>query len=193
MAVSPRWSTARRTSTPASRAFRRCRSAELDVRPIGRGELDAVSRDLSDRPASIHRERLELQEQGDSLYLIAWSSDRAVGHVFMGWSPRDVVHWFERRMEPWIRDLWVPPEHRRRGIGRALMDRAEKELRSRGFDSLWFDTGIDEGYAAARALYEDMGYRRASGEFIISARIPAGVESDRPWVDIVFQISKRLP
>jgi hypothetical protein len=71
-------------------------------------------------------------------------------------------------------------------------ERAEDELRSRGFTSLWFDTGIDEGYAAARALYEEMGYRRASGEFVISARIPADVESDRAWVDIVFQMSKRL-
>jgi hypothetical protein len=72
------------------------------------------------------------------------------------------------------------------------MERVEQELLARGFESLWFDTGISDGYAAARALYEDMGYRRASGEFVISARIPAGVVSDRPWVDIVFQMSKRL-
>jgi hypothetical protein len=76
------------------------------------------------------------------------------------------------------------------------MDRAEQEMLSRGFLSLWFDAGIDDGYAAARALYEDMGYRRASGNFVISARIPAGAEpersSDRARVDIVFQMSKRL-
>jgi len=95
-------------------------------------------------------------------------------------------------MEPWIRDLFVLPGDRRRGIGRALMERAEEELRSRGFGSLVFDTGIDDGYAAARAMYEQMGYRRASGDFIISARIPAGMESDRPWVDIVFEMAKSL-
>jgi hypothetical protein len=72
------------------------------------------------------------------------------------------------------------------------MERAEYELRSRGFRSLWLDTGIDEGYAAARAMYEGMGYRRASGDFVISARIPPEVESDRAWVDIVFQMSKSL-
>jgi GNAT superfamily N-acetyltransferase len=115
-----------------------------------------------------------------------------IGHVFVGWSPRDVVHSIERRMEPWIRDLLVVPEHRRHGAGRALMERAEQEVLSRGFRSLWFDTGIDEGYTAARALYEDTGYRRASGDFVISARIPADVESDRPWVDVVFQMTKRL-
>jgi GNAT superfamily N-acetyltransferase len=151
-----------------------------------------VCRDLSDRPASVHRERLELQERGDFLYLIAWSGDRAIGHVFVGWSPRDVVHWIERRMEPWIRDLVVVPEHRRHGAGQALMKWAEQEMLSRGFASLWFDTGIDDGYAAARALYEGRGYRRVSGDFVISARIPAGVQSDRAWVDIVFQMTKRL-
>jgi GNAT superfamily N-acetyltransferase len=95
-------------------------------------------------------------------------------------------------MEPWIRDLFVDPEHRRHGAGRALMERVEQELIVRGFDSVWFDTGIDDGYAAARALYEDMGYRRASGNFVISARIPADMESDGAWVDIVFQMAKRL-
>jgi GNAT superfamily N-acetyltransferase len=95
-------------------------------------------------------------------------------------------------MEPWIRDLAVPPDHRRRGIGRTLMERVEQELLARGFDSLWFDTGTSDGYTAARSLYEGMGYRRASHEFVISARIPAGVESERPWVDVVFQMCKSL-
>ena len=72
------------------------------------------------------------------------------------------------------------------------MDRAEREVLSRGLGSLWLDTGVDEGYAAARALYESIGYRRASGDFVISARIRAGQESDRPWVDIVYQMSKSL-
>jgi GNAT superfamily N-acetyltransferase len=141
---------------------------------------------------ALHRERLELQELGESVYLIAWRGGKAIGQVFVGWSSRDVVHWIERRMEPWIRDLWVIPKHRRHGAGRALMDRAEQEVLARGFESLWFDTGVDDGYAAARALYESMGYRRASGDFVISARIPAGQDSDRPWVDIVVQMSKSL-
>ena len=181
-------------STPGSRTSRRCRSAEpgIEVRPISQEDLGAVCRDLSDRTEAIHRERLELQERDGFLYLIAWREAHAVGHVFVGWSPRDVVHWIERRTEPWIRDLAVPPEHRRRGVGRALMERVEQELLGRGFASLWFDTGISDGYAAARSLYEGMGYRRASGEFVISARMPTSVESERPWIDIVFQMSKRL-
>jgi GNAT superfamily N-acetyltransferase len=95
-------------------------------------------------------------------------------------------------MEPWIRDLWVAPEQRRRGVGRALMERAEQELKARGFDSLWFDTGIGESYAAARTLYEDMGYRRVSGEFILSARVLADSGPDRLFAGIVFQMSKSL-
>jgi GNAT superfamily N-acetyltransferase len=177
---------------PVSPTFRRCRSADVEIHPISEEELGAVCRDLDDRPATVHRERLELQERGGFLYLIAWSGDRAIGHVFVGWSARDVVHWIERRTEPWIRDLAVIREHRRLGAGRALMERAEEEVLSRGFRWLWFDTGIDDGYAAARALYEEMGYRRASGNFVISARIPAGVESDRAWVDVVFPMTKRL-
>jgi GNAT superfamily N-acetyltransferase len=100
---------------------------------------------------------LDLQDRGDSLYLIAWSGDDAVGRVFIGWSPRDIVHLIERRMEPWIRDLFVSEKHRGSGFGRDLMDAAEAALVEHGFDSVWFDTGISDGYAAARALYESMG------------------------------------
>ncbi len=70
-----------------------------------------------------------------------------------------------------VDDLWVEPSDRRRGVGRALMLALEAEARSDGIDGVGLDTGLDEGYAAARRLYADLGYVQVTGPFVVSARL----------------------
>jgi GNAT superfamily N-acetyltransferase len=194
MAVSRRWSTARRTSTPASRTSRRCRSADpqLEVRPISEEDFDAVCRALPGWPPSRHRDRFDKQLAGDFLYLIGWVGDAVAGHVSVEWTPRNTSSFIERRGLPGVFGLEVVPHHRGKGFGRALMLAVEEELRSRGFAEVWLDTGVSEGYAAARRMYDGLGYRRLRGDYVISARVPDDVETDRLWVDVVFQMTKRL-
>ena len=56
-----------------------------------------------------------------------------------------------------ITTLYVDPERRRRGIGRALVDAAAAELRDDGCDVavLW----VYEGNAAGRAFYAAVGFQ----------------------------------
>ncbi len=63
-------------------------------------------------------------------------------------------------MKPlWILyDLFVAPESRRRGLGRALMDCASALARQTGASCLALETAKDN--LAAQALYEQLGYRR---------------------------------
>ena len=135
---------------------------------------------------------MEEQLRGALLYLIAWQADRVVGRVSVEWTERNTSSFIERRGLPGIFGLEVLPEHRGAGIGRALMLAVERELLARGFDSVWLDTGVNEDYAAGRRLYDRLGYRRLGGDYVISARVPADVKADRPWLDIVFQMTKRL-
>jgi GNAT superfamily N-acetyltransferase len=177
------------------RTCRRCRSAaesDLEIRPISEADFDAVCRDLPGWPPSRHRDRLEKQLAGDFLYLIGWIGDVAAGHVSVEWTPRNTSGEIERRGLPGVFGLEVVPEQRGRGLGRALMIAVEEKLRTRGFSGVWLDTGLSEEYAAARTLYDRLGYRVLGGDYIISARIPEGVESERPWIDVVFQMTKQL-
>jgi GNAT superfamily N-acetyltransferase len=135
---------------------------------------------------------MEKQGRGDLLYLIAWLGDVAVGHVTVEWGARNTSSDVERRGLPGVFGLEVLEQHRGKGIGRALMLAVERELLVRGFDGAWLDTGVSDDYAAARRLYDRLGYRALGGDYVISARIPEGVESDRLWVDVVFQMTKRL-
>ena len=53
-----------------------------------------------------------------------------------------------------IKALWIDPAHRRRGVGRQLVDHAFAEARRRGCHSAWLDTSNP---AAAR-FYQALGF-----------------------------------
>ncbi|HEX5354079.1 MAG TPA: GNAT family N-acetyltransferase [Rhodanobacteraceae bacterium] len=62
----------------------------------------------------------------------------------------------------WIlNDLFVAPEGRRRGVARALMDRARSFATESGALHLVLETAEDN--APAQALYESLGYTRETG------------------------------
>ena len=56
-----------------------------------------------------------------------------------------------------LKRLFVRPEARGRGVGRALMERAEQEARSRGYDALVLTTSA-EMMPLAQRLYDALGY-----------------------------------
>jgi ribosomal protein S18 acetylase RimI-like enzyme len=57
----------------------------------------------------------------------------------------------------YVSDLVVLPAWRRRGIGRALLQRAEEYARAAGMDAIGI--GVMAANRAARQLYEAAGYR----------------------------------
>ena len=61
-----------------------------------------------------------------------------------------------------LNDLFVAPTARKRGVARALMDRARDFAVEKGALRLILETAEDND--AAQALYESLGYVRESGE-----------------------------
>jgi ribosomal protein S18 acetylase RimI-like enzyme len=64
-------------------------------------------------------------------------------------------------LEAYLQELYVVPELRGRGIGRALLQRAMDLSRERGADGIDLNTG--ETDTAARGLYESMGFTNREG------------------------------
>jgi ribosomal protein S18 acetylase RimI-like enzyme len=58
----------------------------------------------------------------------------------------------------WLNDLFVLPEARGRGAGRALLDAAGAHAQASGAARLMLETGADNAYA--QGLYERYGYTR---------------------------------
>jgi ribosomal protein S18 acetylase RimI-like enzyme len=60
-----------------------------------------------------------------------------------------------------LAELYVVPDRRGRGLGRALMTSAIELARREGADHMDLSTGADD--VAARALYESLGFRNREG------------------------------
>lgn len=106
---------------------------------------------------------------------------------------RAVVDTVESHGLPVLYDLEVMPAYRRGGTGRALVRTAEAEGRARGFARLRLGTGIDDGYAQARALYRSLGWVEEPDSLCLeSARIPTDEGSSRVYLEIVTAWWKEL-
>ena len=64
-------------------------------------------------------------------------------------------------LECYLAELYVVPERRGRGQGRALMEEAIREARERGADTM--EIGVDKPDLPARRLYESLGFTNRSG------------------------------
>jgi ribosomal protein S18 acetylase RimI-like enzyme len=65
-------------------------------------------------------------------------------------------------LECYLAELYVIPERRGQGLGRALMEAAIELARREGADHM--DLGTSEDDVAARALYESLGFTNREGK-----------------------------
>ena len=130
------------------------------IREAGAQDADLVARLLRafnaeyDDPAppqELMAERIRvLLEHGDTVILLAGEPPCALSLTRFRpglWSPK---------LEAYLAELYVVPERRGQGIGRALMERTMVVARERGADTMELGTG--EGDVAARGLYESLGF-----------------------------------
>ena len=64
-------------------------------------------------------------------------------------------------LDAYLEELYVVPERRGRGMGRALLEAAMEHARARGAARI--DLGTSEDDVAARALYESTGFTNREG------------------------------
>lgn len=85
---------------------------------------------------------------------LAWEGDEAIGLACLSalWT---LEH---GGASMWLDELYVSPEHRGRGVGRALLLHAMAYARNTGCIAL--DLEVDEEHARAANLYEREGFRR---------------------------------
>jgi ribosomal protein S18 acetylase RimI-like enzyme len=122
---------------------------EIRVLRVGDDRLVAAASHLFDGPATPEATARFLGETGHHL-LIAYEADRAVGFV----SGVEVTH-PDKGTEMFLYELAVDEAFRRRGIGRALVERLAALARDAGCYGMWVVT--DDDNRAARVTYERTG------------------------------------
>ena len=137
-----------------------------EVRPGEVGDADAIARLLRDfnrefdEPTpELHQltERVrELLAQGEISVLLAGTGPDGIAVL------RFRPEIWTRALECHLAELFVVPERRGEGLGRALVVEAIELARRKGAD--YMDVGTGEDDVAARALYESLGFSNRGGK-----------------------------
>ncbi|HVD56175.1 MAG TPA: GNAT family N-acetyltransferase [Thermoleophilaceae bacterium] len=141
-------------------------NAPPEVRPGQVGDADAIARLLRDFNREFDEPAPELDElagrvrellgQGEITVLLAGPGPDGI--AVLRFRPKI----WARALECHLAELFVVPERRGQGLGRALVVQAIELARSKGAD--YMDLGTGEDDAAARALYESLGFSNRGGK-----------------------------
>jgi GNAT superfamily N-acetyltransferase len=129
------------------------RVAEIeDAESIGQllHEFNSEFNDPTPGPAVIGQRIRQLLAGGDTIVLLGGRGPDGIAVLrFRGsiWA---------KALECYLAELYVVPDRRGRGLGRALMEAAITVARDHGANHM--DLGTSEHDVAARALYESLGF-----------------------------------
>jgi GNAT superfamily N-acetyltransferase len=129
------------------------------IRLMGESDPETVSAAFTalgwHKPPALYRHYLAEQEEGRRLAFVAEWRGEFAGYVTLVWVSE--YHPFAERQIPEISDLNVLPPHRRKGIGNALLDRAESAASARS-KVVGLGVGLYSDYGAAQRIYVRRGY-----------------------------------
>lgn len=100
------------------------------------------------------------QRRDEFVVLVAEDRGKIVGVIVAELRRRA---YYEPRVSGVITDFYVMPEHRRKGLGGMLLERASEELKKRGAGVIMAEFPFQNKIASA--FYQKMGFRAVVGVF----------------------------
>jgi aminoglycoside 6'-N-acetyltransferase I len=131
--------------------------APVDIRPMERGDTRAWAkmRQALWPEAGEHAQDIErILASADEWAFLAEADGAPAG--FAEISIRKFANGCEAAPVPFLEGIWVEPEYRRRGIGRALVAHVEAFVRALGFREIGSDALIDN--RASHAAHAAWGF-----------------------------------
>lgn len=165
----------------------------ITLRKIRKSDCQTISDSFQkqgwDKPVSQYETYLEYQESGTRDIIVAEYNNVFTGYVTIKWESDYPP--FQQKGIPEIVDFNVLKKHQRLGIGTALMDEAERRIKSKS-DFAGIGFGVYKDYGAAQILYIRRGYI-PDGNGLVKDSIP--IEFGETIVidhSIVFHLIKKL-
>jgi ribosomal protein S18 acetylase RimI-like enzyme len=134
------------------------RATADDAEAVGR-LLDDFNREFDEPtpgPEALAERVRELLAGGDTVVLVGGAGPDGLAVL------RFRLSIWTEGLECYLAELYVVPELRGQGLGRALMEEAMEVARGEGAD--YMDLGTSEDDTAARALYESLGFSNREGK-----------------------------
>jgi ribosomal protein S18 acetylase RimI-like enzyme len=133
------------------------RAGAADTAAVGRllHDFNTEFEEVTPGPERLAERVRELMAGGETLVLLAGAGPDGVAVLRL----RPSI--WTSALECYLAELYVAPERRGEGLGRALMELAIEEARRAGADHM--DLGTSEDDVAARGLYESLGFTNREG------------------------------
>jgi ribosomal protein S18 acetylase RimI-like enzyme len=133
------------------------RAGAADTAAVGRllHDFNTEFEDVTPGPERLAERVRELMAGAETLVLVAGAGPDGVAVLRL----RPSI--WTSALECYLAELYVAPERRGEGLGRALMELAIEEARRAGADHM--DLGTSEDDVAARGLYESLGFTNREG------------------------------
>ena len=134
-----------------------------EVRPVNAQEVALLDAAYPERE-SRHQLRFGQQLAGEGTYFVAWSGREPAGWVFLVFPE----HASQRALGgAQLSDLQVAAPYRGAGLGRALLDTAERAARDAGWETIGLSVTVSNpDNELARSMYLRRGYRDSGqGEY----------------------------
>lgn len=122
--------------------------SEVFVRLCEESDLESLRQREPHPTAQFADKHFRLQQSGHYLFALAWFEDQLGG--------TGVLDLREGALTPEMKNLWVYPEYRRRGAGKALTSFLESHAEQAGYDEVFL--GVDPDNYSAIPLYLDLDY-----------------------------------
>jgi ribosomal protein S18 acetylase RimI-like enzyme len=134
------------------------RAQPADAQAVGQmlHDFNTEYEEVTPSPQAIAERVLELSAAGDLHVLLA--GDAPDGLAVLRFRPS----LWTQGLECYLAELYVVPDLRGQGIGRALMDAVLEFAREQGADYMELNTSDDD--VAARKLYESLGFTNREGK-----------------------------
>jgi ribosomal protein S18 acetylase RimI-like enzyme len=133
------------------------RASATDAAAIGRllHDFNTEFDDITPGPRALAERVTRLLAGGDTIVLLAGEGPDGLAVLRF----REAI-WMDA-LECYLAELYVVPDRRGRGTGRALMEASMAVARDEG--AAYMDLGTSEDDVAARALYESLGFSNREG------------------------------
>lgn len=118
------------------------------VRRVEEADLEYLRANQARPDVNLVDEHYEAQEKGDLIFAVALDDDTPLGTTILDFSSED--------LEPELRNMWVYPQARRKGAGRALSEWLEEEARKAGYEAVYL--AVDPNNEKAVPLYVSLEY-----------------------------------
>jgi ribosomal protein S18 acetylase RimI-like enzyme len=133
------------------------RASATDAEAIGRllHDFNTEFDDITPGPRALAERVTRLLAGGDTIVLLAGEGPDGLAVLRF----REAI-WMDA-LECYLAELYVVPDRRGHGTGRALMEASMAVARDEG--AAYMDLGTSEDDVAARALYESLGFSNREG------------------------------